>query len=55
MDPSIIGLIIIVVIIWAIISLIGGSTYRCNKCGFRTSSRLEAAGHEKLENTHKCE
>ena len=30
-----------------------GQVYRCQKCGFKTRSELEAAGHDKLENAHK--
>ncbi len=41
--------------IFLIVVLLTGSrrTYHCQKCGFRTDNELEAAGHEKLENSHR--
>ena len=44
--------LVLVSIIWLIIP--DRDKYTCNKCGFSTNSDLEAAGHEKLENMHKC-
>ena len=29
------------------------TTYRCAKCGYVTSNRLDAQVHEKIENSHK--
>jgi hypothetical protein len=49
------GLVTVGFFVIMVVSLIGGKTYRCNKCGFTTSSHLESLGHEKLENSHRCE
>ena len=49
----IVGIAIIVLLLWLLFPSSSSQTYRCEKCGFETQSKLEAVGHEKLENAHK--
>jgi hypothetical protein len=53
---TIIGLCIVgavLLILWLLAPSSSGEVHRCEKCGFTTTSKLEAIGHEKLENAHK--
>ena len=45
-------IVFLAIIVWPLLSSRNNS-YRCKKCGFTTTSTLEATDHEKLENTHK--
>jgi hypothetical protein len=49
---GVIVFLLIVGFVWLIIP--NSDHYTCTKCGFSTNSDLEAAGHDKLENMHKC-
>jgi hypothetical protein len=54
MDLYVIAAIGLVVLLFLLLTMpLSSKNYRCSACGFETSSELEAAGHEKLENTHK--
>jgi len=49
----IIAIVVIALIFWLLTSRPNMKVYHCQKCGFETTSQLEAVGHEKLENSHK--
>lgn len=53
MDIMLVGIVVIILILWLLVPSSSGEVRRCTKCGFTTTSELEAIGHEKLENAHK--
>lgn len=54
MDSSAaIGLMVIALLIALAVSFLPNKKYTCSKCGYETYDEVMAAGHEKLENTHK--
>ena len=44
----------VVLVVWLLGGPLNRQPYRCSKCGFETYSEIEANGHEKQENAHKC-
>jgi hypothetical protein len=50
---ALIGLGIVGLFVWAILSGLPNKTYRCQRCNFETNDETTAIGHEKRE-VHKC-
>jgi hypothetical protein len=51
---ALIGLGVIGLFVWALLSGLPNKKYTCSKCGYETYDEVMAAGHEKVENAHKC-
>lgn len=47
-----VALLLVVALVFLMVSSLP-KQLTCTKCGFK-GNELECAGHEKLENTHKC-
>lgn len=51
---ALIGLGIMVLFIVLALSVLPNKKYTCSKCGYETYDEVNAAGHDKIENSHKC-
>lgn len=49
-----IGLGVVILCIVLALSALPNKKYTCSKCGYETYDETMAAGHDKIENSHKC-
>lgn len=50
---ALLGLGVVVLFVWALLSALPNKKYTCSKCGYETYDEVNAAGHEKIENSHR--
>lgn len=50
---ALLGLGVVGLFVWALLSGLPNKKYRCSKCDFETYDEVTAAGHVASENQHK--
>jgi hypothetical protein len=50
---ALIGLVVVGLFIWAVLSCLPSKGYTCKECSYWTPDRQDAAGHQHIHSLHK--